>query len=61
MSKQDPNNLHHYHNKGQEDYAKGDYDPPNDTIIHFFDTREYEQDQRDAYRAGWENAKDQDK
>jgi hypothetical protein len=61
VSKADPNNLKHYHDKGEQDYSKNEFNAPNETLIHQFDRREYEQDQNAAYRKGWENAKSQDK
>ncbi len=61
MSKEDPNDLQHYHDKGEQDRAHGEgYNPPNSGWPYQIDIRPHEQDQRDAYNQGWENADKQD-
>ena len=59
MSKGDPNNSNSYHNQGQEDAAEKSYDPPNSSILHWVHTHDYEQEQRDAYNAGYDHGKSQ--
>jgi hypothetical protein len=59
MSKDDPNNINYYHNKGEQDRAEGNgYNPPNGFLGGVFNLQ-YEDDQRAAYEAGWDNADEQ--
>jgi hypothetical protein len=60
MSAKDPNNVHYYHNEGQEDASEGTYDPPkNDIVREILGRQDYEQQQYDAYNAGYSNTKNQ--
>jgi hypothetical protein len=55
-----------YHNKGQEDRAKGDYSPPHglmDGLIDFISSSDAEWSEHirenEAYDAGWSNTNEQ--
>jgi len=61
MSKDDPNDLNYYHNRGEQDRAEGNsYKPPNDFLGGLLN-QEYQDDQHAAYEAGWDNAVKQEK
>jgi hypothetical protein len=60
MSKDDPNNLGHYHDKGEQDYAEDKGNNPPNRQPDFLQL-EHERDQNRAYREGRENAAKQDK
>jgi len=54
------NNNEHYHNKGQEDASKGDYNPPNSglgNVIGGWTDKEI--DEIKSYKEGWRHTKDQ--
>ena len=52
--------LEHAHNKGQEDAAKGEYNPPLNLLTELFATDQDRQEAK-AYREGWRNTTDQKK
>ncbi len=62
-------NTAHYHNQGQEDYANGEeHSPPHgvlatttETFAPVYGSSADARAENDAYAAGWENAKAQDK
>lgn len=50
-----------YHNRGEQDYAKGEYNPPTtavNTLGGFFMTQN-DVERQEAYDAGYNNAKNQ--
>ncbi len=57
MSKSHSEKLQHYHNKGEQDYQKSDYNPPR--LTHIVDSQKHIEE-REAYNEGWSNARKQD-
>ena len=56
----DRKDLEHYHNKGQEDCAeKRSYRTPRGEVLGDA-SDERGREQNEAYKKGWENARDQD-
>lgn len=56
-------NTEHYHNKGQEDAARGKYEPPHgmveDLTTWSSDAMRKMAEENKAYDEGWRHAKDQ--
>lgn len=56
MSKNDPDKLNYYHNKGQQDYSEGKQDVPHSGLLSILNNSKQEA-QAGAYRDGWRNAR----
>ena len=50
----------YYHNKGEQDYWKKDYNPPHNVLGGFFNSQR-QNELNEAYSKGWSNAREQDK
>ncbi len=54
--------LQELHNRGQEEGAKNDYNPPRGEVEQWFKASYVQKEMREenaAYKAGWENGYDQ--
>lgn len=54
-------NKQHYHDKGEQDGAKGEYDPPITLGDTFFPMSKDDLEEDKAYKKGYENARSQKK
>ena len=56
MSKEDPNDINYYHNKGEKDCSEGKhYNPPNNLLGGGLNTKT-QTEQKIAYSKGWDNS-----
>ncbi len=59
-SSKDPDRTGHYHDKGQKDASKGNYNPPG-TSLGPLTNSERDNKQVKSYDKGWRHTKDQKK